>query len=207
MSIYSKLAEARVELQKKGVTPSGINTFSKFTYFELKDFLPSINEIFDEKKLCGVVSFTEQIATLTIHDSESDEKITFTSPMATATLKGCHAIQNLGAVQTYQRRYLYMTALEISENDELEISENDELNKNKGNDSIKEEQKSNTKLSNNIDPQVVLNGYKDAMTKAETLELVEKYKASIIAKLNDHPEKLQEAILIYNDKKKAIEGV
>ncbi|EIG23635.1 ERF family protein [Haemophilus paraphrohaemolyticus] len=200
MSIYSKLAEARVELQQRGVKQSGANTFSKYTYFELGDFLPAINEIFAEKKLCGVVSFTEQIATLTIHDSESDEKITFTSPMATAQLKGCHEIQNLGAVQTYQRRYLYMAALEISENDVLD--------ENKGNESIKEDskQKMKTKQSNGIDPQVVLNGYKVAITTAKTLELVEKYKSSIVEKLKDFPAELKEAISIYDDKKKTIQG-
>lgn len=198
MSIYSKLSEARVELQKRGVKQSGANIYSKYTYFELGDFLPAINEIFAEKKLCGVVSFTEQIATLTIHDSESDEKITFTSPMATAQLKGCHEIQNLGAVQTYQRRYLYMAALEISENDVLD--------ENKGNESVKEEQKAKIKPSNNIDQQVVLNGYKSAMTKATTLEIVEKYKSSIVEKLKDFPTELKEAISIYNDKKKAIQG-
>jgi hypothetical protein len=37
--------------------------------------------------------------------------------MAEANLKGCHPIQNLGAVQTYIRRYLWITALEITDND------------------------------------------------------------------------------------------
>ena len=40
--------------------------------------------------------------------------------MSEANLKGCHAIQNVGAVQSYQRRYLYMTALEIVEQDALD---------------------------------------------------------------------------------------
>jgi hypothetical protein len=35
--------------------------------------------------------------------------------MSEANLKGCHPVQNLGAVQTYLRRYLYMAALEIVE--------------------------------------------------------------------------------------------
>ena len=120
MSIYTKLAKARVQLQEKGLAKSGKNTFSKYTYFELGDFLPEINRIFAEQGLCGVISFTHELATLTIYDSESDGKIEFTSPMAKAELKGCHEIQNLGAVETYQRRYLYMTALEIVEGDLLD---------------------------------------------------------------------------------------
>lgn len=199
MSIYNKLAEARVELQKRGIKQSGANTFSKYTYFELGDFLPAINEIFAEKKLCGVVSFTAEKAILTIHDGESNEKIEFTSPMATAQLKGCHEIQNLGAVQTYQRRYLYMTALEISEYDVLD--------ENRGNESVKAEyrQQSKKQSHSNVDPVVVLNGYKSAIEKATTEELIEKYKNSIVEKLKDFPTELKEAIQTYNDKKKVIQ--
>jgi hypothetical protein len=40
--------------------------------------------------------------------------------MAEANLKGNHEIQNLGAVETYQRRYLWMTAMEIVEHDILD---------------------------------------------------------------------------------------
>jgi hypothetical protein len=40
--------------------------------------------------------------------------------MSSAALKGCHDVQNLGAVQTYLRRYLWVNAFEIVENDQLE---------------------------------------------------------------------------------------
>jgi hypothetical protein len=49
-----------------------------------------------------------------------EDKIEFKSPMSTAELKGCHAIQNLGAVQTYLRRYLWVAAMEIVEHDSLD---------------------------------------------------------------------------------------
>jgi hypothetical protein len=42
--------------------------------------------------------------------------------MAEANLKGCHPIQNLGAVETYTRRYLWVTAMEIVEHDALDSS-------------------------------------------------------------------------------------
>ena len=51
-----------------------------------------------------------------------DETIQFLSPMSEASLKGCHAIQNLGAVQTYLRRYLWVNALEIVEHDALDAT-------------------------------------------------------------------------------------
>jgi len=48
--------------------------------------------------------------------------LVISSPMSTAALKGCHAVQNLGAVQTYLRRYLWVTALEIVEHDAIDSS-------------------------------------------------------------------------------------
>jgi hypothetical protein len=40
--------------------------------------------------------------------------------MSSAALKGCHEVQNLGAVQTYLRRYLWTNAFEIVEHDSID---------------------------------------------------------------------------------------
>jgi hypothetical protein len=42
--------------------------------------------------------------------------------MSRAELKGCHEVQNLGAVQTYLRRYLWTTAFEVVEHDALDAT-------------------------------------------------------------------------------------
>lgn len=121
--VYEKLQKARIRLQHTELKKSGHNTFANYRYFELGDFLPAIQSIFFELKLCPVVSFGAELATLRIIDTENGGCVTFTSPMAEAQLKGCHPIQNLGAVETYSRRYLYVTALEIVEHDAIESSE------------------------------------------------------------------------------------
>jgi hypothetical protein len=120
MSVHKKLQEARVKLQKTPLHKSGKNTFSGYSYFELGDFLPTVQEIFYEIGLCGTVSFGIETAELVVYDIDSGNFTTFTSPMSTAALKGCHEVQNLGAVQSYIRRYLWTTALEIVENDVLD---------------------------------------------------------------------------------------
>lgn len=114
--------QARIELQRKELNKSGHNKFANYKYFELSDFLNEIQQIFNNLNLCSVVSFSKEYATLTIFDCDSDESIVFTSPMADANLKGTHPIQNLGAVETYSRRYLYVTALEIVEHDALDAT-------------------------------------------------------------------------------------
>lgn len=131
MSVYRKLQEARLELQSTSLKKSGKNKFANFEYFELGDFLPTIQNIFLKHGLCGAITFYTDIAILTIVDTDKPEdKIEFKSPMSTAELKGCHAIQNLGAVQTYLRRYLWVAAMEIVEHDSLDaVTGKDELKK------------------------------------------------------------------------------
>ena len=121
-SVHKKLMEARILLQHAPLKKSGHNKFAGYSYFELGDFLPTINQIFSKVGLCGVVSFDKELATLTITDTEDSTEIKLTSPMAEANLKGCHPIQNLGAVETYTRRYLWVSAMEIVEHDALDSS-------------------------------------------------------------------------------------
>jgi len=120
MSVNKKLMTARVKLQNMEIKKSGLNKFAGYSYFELGDFIPPIQSIFNELGLCGVVSFNTEYAQLCITDVEDGTVIVITSPMAEANLKGAHPIQNLGAVLSYQRRYLWMTALEIVEHDAID---------------------------------------------------------------------------------------
>lgn len=122
MSVHRKLMNARIALQGRKLNKSGLNKFAGYSYFELGDFLPAVMEIFNAEGLCGVVSFAPDVATLTITDVEGSGEIKITSPMADAQLKGCHPIQNLGAVETYTRRYLWVTAMEIVEHDALDAT-------------------------------------------------------------------------------------
>jgi len=122
MKVYKKLIDARNMLQTKELSKSGHNKFAGYKYFELADFLPSIQQIFQEVGLVDVISFTAETATMTIFDVEDGSSIVFTSPMGSASLKGCHEVQNIGAVETYQRRYLYTTAMAIVESDALDAT-------------------------------------------------------------------------------------
>jgi hypothetical protein len=124
MSVYKKLQEARILLQNTKLNKSGKNKFAGYEYFELGDFLPPIQTICQKVGLCGVLSFNQEMAYLTIYDTDGGDSnfVTFTSPMSSAALKGCHDVQNLGAVQTYLRRYLWTNAFEIVEHDSLDAT-------------------------------------------------------------------------------------
>lgn len=121
MSVYKKLNAARQEFHASEIKKSGRNTFAGYDYFELGDFIVPALKIFNEHGLSGVISFGRELATLSIVDVENpQDRIEITSPMSEASLKGCHAVQNLGAVETYIRRYLWVAALEIVEHDAVD---------------------------------------------------------------------------------------
>jgi hypothetical protein len=121
-NIYEKLMEARILLQEKNLKKSGYNEYALFKYFELADFLPAINLIFRDLRLYSMFSITPgNMATLTIINIDNtQESLSFQSPMVDSPIKGSPAIQSLGAAHTYLKRYLYQNALEIVESDQVD---------------------------------------------------------------------------------------
>jgi len=123
MNVYQKLNEARERFHAAPIKKSGLNKFAGYKYFELGDFVVPAIQIFKEVGLTSVIRFgTDQAVMEIVNTDKPDEKILVTSPMSTAALKGCHEVQNLGAVQTYIRRYLWVAALEIVEHDALDAT-------------------------------------------------------------------------------------
>ena len=136
MNVFKKLQKCRVELQNAKLKKSGKNNYSGFDYFELKDFMPTVNELFEKYDLSSNFSIDNEgmakliiIDTSWLEETKKDEsleyfnqnapayKIEFTSPIAELELKGCNKIQALGGIHTYMKRYLYLNALEIVEAD------------------------------------------------------------------------------------------
>jgi len=139
VNVYQKLNLAREKFHSAEIKKSGHNKFANYYYFELADFVVPALKIFKEVGLTSVIRFETEIATMEIVNNEKPEdRIYITSPMSEASLKGCHPVQNLGAVETYVRRYLWVTALEIVEHDGLDSSAPIKVEENS---EIKEEKK------------------------------------------------------------------
>ena len=128
-NVYQKLLEARVLFMEEDVKKSGKNMKMSYKYFELQDIVPVATPIFQKVGLLPVVTFTNDEATMTIFNVDNPgDFIVFTSPMKEiepiiSNKTGgevTNAIQRLGSVETYQRRYLYMIALDIVESDSIE---------------------------------------------------------------------------------------
>ena len=133
-NVYQKLLEARVLFMEEDVKKSGKNMKMSYKYFELQDIVPVATPIFQKVGLLPVVTFTNDEAAMTIFNVDDPcDFIVFTSPMKeiepiVSTKTGgevTNAIQRLGSVETYQRRYLYMIALDIVESDSIEPTTGD----------------------------------------------------------------------------------
>lgn len=197
MSIYAKLAQARVKLQKENLKKTGNNR--SFKYFELKDFLPRVNEIFEELKMCAVVRYSSELATLTIYDCEKDESIEFTSPMVQKALPSGTEIQNLGAIQTYQRRYLYLTALEIVE-DDLVDSIPPEKAEQKKQESLKRYNKSTQQNVSSTQDKSILDKLKGGLKECgNKKELEERYAKQMPWIETNHPNLIDDYNSFYNE--------
>ena len=129
MNVYQKLLAARVLFMEEDVKKSGKNMKMSYKYFELQDIVPVATPIFQKVGLLPVTTFTDDMAMMTLIDVDNpSDCINFTSPMreiapiVSNSTGGevTNAIQRLGSVETYQRRYLYMIALDIVESDSIE---------------------------------------------------------------------------------------
>ena len=120
MNLFEKIQAIRVDLKNEELKQTGWNSYAEYSYFELDDFLTPLNRLMKEYKMTAIPSFNREVATLTAINIENPEEMfTITSPFGSAQLKGCHEVQNIGATETYQRRYLYQALFDISESDAL----------------------------------------------------------------------------------------
>ena len=130
-NVYLKLLKARAAFAKESIQKTGKNMYMAFKYFELSDIVPSAISIFTELGLIPIVNFTNDTAAMLIIDCDNPaDFISFSAPFnqispIISNSKGTNAtneMQALGASITYMRRYLYMIALDICENDEIDAN-------------------------------------------------------------------------------------
>ncbi len=173
-TIFEKMQEARCILQTNLIKKSGKNNYVNFNYFELSDFLPTLNEILKSLKLCSIFLIEDNQAKLKIVDYEIEKEIVFTIPFEKAKINGASEIQNLGGSLTYLRRYLYIIVFEICEND---IVDNQPIQK-KYNENTEKLEKSEKieNIEREIETEKILKEYEELK---ENKEIPEEKKENI----------------------------
>lgn len=127
MNIYEKVQRVKQKLLEANIKKSGLNKYAGYNYYELSDFTPHIVNECNEIGLFTSISFNKEVATLKIINTEKPEEVLeYTSPMEDLELKGCNKVQALGGVETYSRRYLYMSAFDIIENDMFDAGKDED---------------------------------------------------------------------------------
>ena len=177
-NLNESIIKIRVDLQNSKIKKSGKNKFANFDYFELSDFLPRLNELMLEEGINDNFKITNDMAILTLIKGEEKQEYTipfviFDTPLTYKKDKNgnylkdkngeyiqvpsMQDIQYLGALNTYYKRYLYLNAFGIVENDVIDKVDNDNLKVNEFN---YKNQLIKYCKNNNLDINVIAKEYK-----------------------------------------------
>ena len=121
LNLIQKILRIRQEFTGLRIEKSGKGP--KYSYFQLEDFMPKATELCNQYGVLPLISFTNELATMTIYDADSPDMFVITSPMSESKLMNCQPIQNTGSSETYSRRYLWMVFLELIVPDVLDANQ------------------------------------------------------------------------------------
>lgn len=135
MNVMQKLAQARARFLARNVKKSGKNMQLQFQYFELQDIVPTATRIFANLNLLAVVHFDKNpdpalpsTANMRVYNAdEMDEYVDFSVPycevdqiISNSGKVVTNKLQAIGSSITYLRRYLWMLALDVVEQDDVD---------------------------------------------------------------------------------------
>ncbi|MGI6565636.1 ERF family protein [Methanosphaera sp.] len=137
--IYKKIQRGKRIFLEAGIKPTGRNTFQKYNYLEMKDIEPTILDVCEELQLSTRFVFSATSANLIIRDEEDSREVYYSLPLPAVKVDDARkAMQEIGSIQTYAMRYLYIQAFEIVVTDTID----------KGNSTQKVEHKTYASNSN-----------------------------------------------------------
>jgi hypothetical protein len=173
--VGERFQQLRLEVQNdESIKKTGRNNFGNYDYYQLKDFMPKVIRLLAKYHLVSAVTVFNDEARLEISDDGRYDKanITFSMPIiinsktdevkrieegknkqgapmkieSTSTDSAKDAMKTIGAAITYARRYLWITALELTETDQIEaeaeaqaLKENRDKNRAKPSDAANKE--------------------------------------------------------------------
>ena len=142
-NLNESIIKIRVDLQNTNLKKSGKNKFANFDYFELADFLPTLNKLMCENGVNDRFYIKENEAILELIKGDEINTYTipfimFDTPLNKNGQPSMQDIQYLGALNTYYKRYLYLNAFGITDGDVIDGMNNDDLIKKEEKDYRKE---------------------------------------------------------------------
>lgn len=120
-NVYQKINNVKKKLRATKIKKGGRNDYSKFDYMELTDFEGYLDQYCEEEGINTYFNWDNDKATLVITNVENlNEVLKIEAPLVECGIKGASAIQNLGGVMTYMRRYLFTSTFGIAEHDVID---------------------------------------------------------------------------------------
>lgn len=136
-SLNESIISIRVKLQNSKIKKTGKNKFAGFEYYELADFLPTLNELMQEEGINDLFSILQGVsyeatASLTLIKGAERQEYNipfrmFDTPLNKDGKPSMQDIQYLGALNTYYKRYLYLNAFGITDGEVIDGMDNSEL--------------------------------------------------------------------------------
>lgn len=121
MNLYQKVAKIKGEMSSMKFTKTGKNSFTHFNYFQLDDFEPTLEKLCSQYGVVTYFQFALDAARMVVVDADSPaDKIEVDSPVDVSFGKTSTKMQDIGSMQTYARRYLFMSFFGITESDFLD---------------------------------------------------------------------------------------
>ena len=186
-TLNEAIIKIKVELQEKKLKQSGKNTFAGFTYFELSDFLPTLNKLMQENGVNDQIIINREYAEMTLRKGSESQTYTipfvlFDTPKSKNGADSMQHIQYLGALNTYYKRYLYLNAFGITDGEVIDAMNINELQQKPlvKNYSIQEV----TQLSGvkNIPIEKICDGYKIESLDVASQDLLNKIYNALLKK-------------------------
>jgi len=181
-NVYSKIMGVSIDLYNLKLAKTGHNSFLKFSYYELSDFLPQLYKLCYNAGLCIKIDILNTMGKLTIIDVENGEQVEFIHEFHgdTGQADKMDIIQREGCISTYMRRYLLINAFGIVEPETLDntnytMATNKRSTKTKKTDNSEvvtkhdnedEENKNERSINNDITPYI-----EDLQAKIDMLQI------------------------------------
>lgn len=177
--LNEKIIKIKNRLYAEKIEKTGKNTFQNFNFFELKDFLPRLIQFMNEEEINDqfTIENNEAILILNYKEEKNTYKIPFVmfdTPLNKAGKESMQPIQYLGALNTYYKRYLYLNAFSIAENDVIDAMEQTETKERKSTNNTNNNK--NKELTEEDRPMLIeyVNSHKEAYEKVTKTFKLEK---------------------------------
>ena len=126
ITFMQRILKARKQIMDSGISKD--KPGFKFHYVDLPQIEAKVNEACSDNDILVWFDFSDGKATLLMYDALNEQTAPFTTSVTPKDVEmKTQPIQDTGAMITYMRRYLYMTAFQISEHDMIDSNQGAEV--------------------------------------------------------------------------------